>query len=437
MDKRVWVGFAAARMLGIVVAIILLVLAGRTFNACGQTETNLYSFGSFPNDGGYPQAGLVQGSDGNFYGTTEYDGTNNNGTVFRISPSGICTTLYSFVGYPTDGGNPSARLVQGSDSSFYGTTEYDGTNNNGTVFRISASGTYTNLYSFGSRPNDGAYPVAGLVLGSDGNFYGTTSSGGTSNNGTVFRISPSGTCTNLHSFIGSPNDGSFPYAGLVQGSDGNFYGTTEGGGTFGVGTVYRISPSGTCTSLYSFGSSPSDGDFTHDGLVQGSDGNFYGTASDGGTGLFHCGDFGCGTIFRISPSSVCTNLYTFGNFAGDGVRPQSGLVQGSDGDFYGTTAEGGTYGNGTVFKLTVPLSPPPYPINQITSAQIATPNIIFTIPSIAYETYQLQFSSSMNPPNWVNVPSVSVTNSIGALLTLTNFGGAVGPQGFYRFDITP
>src|ERR1017187_8707889 len=142
-----------------------------------------------------------------------------------------------------------------------------------------------------------------------------------------------------------------------------------------------------------------------------------------------------GTVFRISPSGGYAKLYSFGNYH-DGYSPQAGLVQSSDGNFYGTTTQGGTNSVGTVFKLTVPLNPPPYPINQITNVQVASTNIIFTIPSIAGETYQLQLSSSMNPTNWDNVP-VSVTNSIGALLTLTNFGGASQPQGFYRFDITP
>jgi uncharacterized repeat protein (TIGR03803 family) len=187
--------------------------------------------------------------------------------------------------------------------------------------------------------------------------------------------------TNLHSFVGS--DGVNPLAGLVQGSDGNFYGTTEAGGT-----------STNC-------------------------------------------EYGCGTVFRISLSGNETNLHSFGSSPADGEYPLAGLVQGSDGNFYGTTEDGGTNDGGTVFKLTVPLNPPPYPINQITGVQLFGTNIVFSIPSIAYETYQLQFSSSMKPTNWVNVSGVSVTNSIGALLTLTNFGGATGPQGFYRFDITP
>jgi len=260
------------KTLRIPLVIVLLVVAGRAFNAAAQTETVLYSFGSYPSDGFEPEVGLVEGSDGNFYGTTGYGGTGSLGTVFRISPSGPYTILYSFVGPLT-----------------------------GPEF-----------------PN-------GLVQGSDGNFYGTTEEGGTNNYGTVFRISPSGTETNLHSFVGYPTDGRYPYGGLVQGSDGNFYGTTLSGG------------------------------------------------------------------------------------------------------------EGG---NGTVFKLTVPLSPPPYPINQITGIQLAGTNVVFDVVSIAGETYQLQYRNSLTSGSWSNVP-VSVTNSIGSILTLTNFAGANQPQGFYRAVITP
>jgi uncharacterized repeat protein (TIGR03803 family) len=482
------------KILRIPLVIALLVLAGRGFDAEAQTETNLYSFGSVTNDGALPEAGLERGSDGNFYGTTYAGGTSTNcfegcGTVFRISPSGSYTNLYSFTGPPNNGAYPQAGLMQGSDGNFYGTTEYGGTNVEGTVFRISPGGSYTNLYSFHSSPNDGEHPYGGLVQGSDGNFYGTTGDGGTYSVGTVFRISPSGNETNLHSFVGRPNDGQGPAAGLVQGSDGNFYGTTEGGGTYGLGTVFRISPNGSYTNLYSFGSHPNDGAYSAAGLVQGSDGNFYGTTVDGGTNNCQCGTVfrispsgtetnlysfagsptdgndpqsglvqgsdgnfygttsgggtstncfeGCGTLFRISPSGTYTTLYSFGNSPTDGEEPDAGLVQGSDGNFYGTTYQGGTNDDGTVFKLTVALSPPPYPINQITGVHVAATNIVFNVVSIAGETYQLQFSSSMNPTNWVNVAGVSSTNSIGSILTLTNFAGANQPQGFYRFDITP
>ncbi len=335
---------------------MLLALAGHAFNAAAQTDTNLYSFGSSPNDGAAPEAGLVQASDGNFYGTTYFGGTSNKGTVFRFNPSGTYTTLYSFAA--TDGNFPKATLVQGSDGNFYGTTYHGGTSGNGTVFRISPSGTYTTLYSFVGPPNDGEWPEAGLVQGSDGNFYGTTYYGGTSTNcgplgcGTVFRISPGGTYTNLYSFAGSPNDGANPKATLVQGADGNFYGTTFKGGTnclsCGPGTVFRISPSGSETNLHSFFGSANfatnDGSLPEAGLVQGSDGNLYGTASVGG-------QRGWGTLFRINPSGTYTSLYSFLGYPNDGAYPDAGLVQGSDGNFYGTTGGGGTSDNGIVFWI--------------------------------------------------------------------------------------
>jgi uncharacterized repeat protein (TIGR03803 family) len=484
MSKPIYVGLTTGKTLRLIITVILSVLACRAFNADAQTETNLHSFVGSPSDGVDPRAKLVQGSDGNFYGTTYNGGTNNHGIVFRISPSGIETSLYSFVGSPTDGGHPSAGLVQGSDGNFYGTTFAGGTINSGTVFRISPGGSYTNLYSFGVRPNDGQEPPAGLVQGSDGYFYGTTSQGGTANLGTVFRISPSGSYTSLYSFVGSPADGANPFSVLVQGSDSNFYGTTISGGVStncggsGCGTVFRISPSGGETNLYSFAVSLTGGAVPFAPLVQGSDGNFYGTTYEGGTtmnsgtvfrispsgsysNLYSFGGFptdgaqpaglvqgsdgnfygttyfggtvNSGTVFRISPSGSYTNLYSFKGYPNDGGEPKSGTVQGSDGNFYGTTGFGGANNHGTIFKLIFPLSSS---ANQISAIHEAGTNLIFNIPSIAYETYQLQFSSSMNPTNWVNVP-VSVTNSIGALLTLTNFGGASSPQGFYRFDITP
>jgi uncharacterized repeat protein (TIGR03803 family) len=487
MYKWISVEDAAAKSIRLLITFFLLVLIGVAFNASAQVVTNLHLFGSTPNDGYHPMAGLVQGSDGSFYGTTQTGGTGNriNGTVFRISSNGIYTNLHFFAGSPTDGGVPYGWLVQGSDGNFYGTTAFGGSHNSGTVFRISSSGSYTSLYSFGNQPNDGAYSYAGLVQGSDGNFYGTTGRGGLSTNcyagcGTVFQISLSGAYTNLYSFVG-PLDGEWPGGGVVQGSDGNLYGTTALGGTYDSGTVFRISYSGACTNLYSFASQPNDGANPVAVLVQGSDGYFYGTTQNGGTN----GSYG-GTVFRISPSGSYTNLYSFnhgnpvaalvqgsdGNFYGttqndgkwyggtvfrispsgnysnlhsfgnpqlffDAEYPEAPLMQGSDGSFYGTTTYGDQWDEGTVFKLTIPLSPAPWPVNQITGVQPSGSDMIFNVVSIASETYQLQFSSSMTPTNWVNVPGVSVTNSIGALLTLTNSGGAVGPQGFYRFAITP
>ena len=427
------------------------------------TLTTLYQFGHQPTDGVSPYAGLVEGRDGNFYGTTGYGGTNYNsfyrldeGTVFRISPSGVLTTLWQFGSSPTDGQFPYAALVQGSDGDFYGTTQNGGANgcDCGTVFRITTNGALTVLWSFGRHTSDGRFPDEALVQGSDGFFYGATFDGGTNTSsnfpsgaGTVYRITSAGTLTTLYQFGGRPTDGAGPNT-LAQGSDGNFYGTTEYGGTNtspfakGAGTVFRISAAGTLTTLYQFGGQPTDGLEPYQGLVQGSDGYFYGTTYYGGTNTSSSSPNGAGTVFRIRPAGTLTTLYQFGGVPTDGRYSLGGLVQGSDGSIYGTTYSGGTNqdaefypdGEGTVYKLVVPLNPP---ANQISAILLSGTNVLLTVPSVAGETYQLQFSNSMTPANWSNVAGVVVTNSIGSLLTVTNVGGALQLQGFYRFDITP
>jgi len=293
------------------------------------------TFHSFDGTDGAIPVGLIQATDGNFYGAT-YSGGNQNpacypffdqrcGTAFRITPSGAFTTLHSFNG--TDGANPESRLIQATDGNFYGTTSMGGAYYRGTVFKITPEGTLTTLYSFDGT--DGAYPV-GLIQATNGNFYGTTS-------GTVFKITPSGTLTTLHSFCswnGCP-DGDYP-TGLVQAADGNFYGTTDAGGAIGDGTVFKITPSGTLTKLHDF--HPADGVRPQE-LVQGTDGNFYGTTALGGANRYSCSLNSCGTIFRITPSGTLTTLHSFdGN---DGEGPWGALMQATNGTFYGTTGWGG------------------------------------------------------------------------------------------------
>src|ERR1022692_1853466 len=184
----------------------VLVLCATTAIALpAQTLTTLFSFDG--TDGAVPQAGLVQATNGDLYGTTESGGTSTNGTVFKITPGGTLTTLYSFCSQTncTDGANPYAGLVQAANGNFYGTTQYGGTNHRGTVFKITQGGTLTTLYSFCSQTNctDGECPFAGLVQAANGNFYGTTESGGRANGyGTVFKITPTGTLTTLHRFNG-------------------------------------------------------------------------------------------------------------------------------------------------------------------------------------------------------------------------------------------
>jgi len=314
----------------------------------GGSLTTLYSF-SGDNDGGNPGAGLVQDSNGSFYGTTEFGGTNFNGTVFQITTGGALTTWYSFTG-GNDGAEPEAGLVQGTNGYLYGTTFSGGTQSQGTVFQISTNGALTSLYSF-TALNDGANPLAGLVEASNGEFYGTTENGGSNNVGTVFQISTSGTLTSLYSFTGG-NDGANPDAGLVQARDGYLYGTTEDGGTNYSGTVFRFSTSGVLTNVYSF-SGGADGAYPEASLVQASDGTFYGTTLEGGTTGESSG--GLGTVFQISTSGVVSNLYSF-TLGNDGAYPQAGLVLGSDGNYYGTTYAGGAYdfesqGFGTVFRI--------------------------------------------------------------------------------------
>ena len=327
--------FVSRRMgVGLFCLFLLTVPLFLALPADAQQYTVLHAFAE--SDGQDPLAGLVQGSDGNFYGTTDAGGTGGNGTVFKITPAGALTTLHSFSG--SDGRNPPATLVQGTDGNFYGTTNQGGAMGAGTVFKITPAGALTTLYPFAG--SDGSHPYAGLVQGTDGNFYGTTNQGGTGDYGTVFKITPAGTLTTLYSFPGS--DGGYPQDTLVQGSDGNFYGTAKQGGTGNYGTVFKITPSGTLTTLHSFAGS--DGQNPLAGLVQGSDGNFYGTTNQGGTGDY-------GTVFKITPAGTLTTLYSFSG--SDGEWPSAALVQGTDGNFYGTTGQGGASGDGTVFKITL------------------------------------------------------------------------------------
>jgi uncharacterized repeat protein (TIGR03803 family) len=318
------------------------------------TLTLLHTF-TDSTDGGFPEAGLVQATNGNFYGTTGEGGTNNDGTVFKIGPSGTLTMLHTFDG--TDGFRPRV-LVQATNGNFYGTTYEGGINNLGTIFKITPSGTLTTLLSFDGT--NGGYPDAGLVQAPNGDLYGTAAYGGANvYYGTVYKISPSGTLTTIYSFCSQTGcaDGTEPEGELVLATDGNFYGTTYAGGAHDLGTVFKITPSGVLTTLHSF--DETDGDQPADaGLVQATDGNFYGTTAFGG-GQGTCFNGGCGTVFKITPSGTLTTLYSFCSQSNctDGEEPYAGLIQDTNGKLYGTTFLGGADDDGTIFSLSVGLGP--------------------------------------------------------------------------------
>ena len=331
----------------------------------------LYSFGLVPSDGVQPNGPLLQASDGNFYGTTGagggntcFDSSDFCGVLYKLTPAGVETVLHAFGASPSDGYWPTAPLIQAADGNLYGTTFSGGTYGAGTVFRMTPDGAETVLYSFGSSPLDGVTPAA-LIQGRDGNFYGTTASGGANycdsipgagnNCGTVVRITPAGVETVLYSFGASPSDGTEPIAPLIQASDGNFYGTTEIGGAYSLGTVFRITPDGVETVLYSFGAnpvngSPPQGTIPQGPLIQATDGYLYGTTAQGGSS-----SCGCGTVFRISLSGSLTTLYSFAGISAlDGYGPAPFLIQARDGNFYGTTRSGGAFGpdlNGIAFQI--------------------------------------------------------------------------------------
>jgi uncharacterized repeat protein (TIGR03803 family) len=385
--------------------ITLLLCTAMTVAAPAQTFTTIANFGDNP--GSNPEfTALVQGPDGGLYGTTANQ--EDGGTVFRVGTDGTLSFIYSFCSLPkcVDGDVPYAGVIVGTDGNLYGVTSSGGAYGNGTVFRLTLSGTLATLYSFCSQLpcTDGRDPFGGLVEDTDGNFYGTTAAGGLYDDGTIFKITLTGIFETLYSFCaeGFPcPDGYSPEASLTEGTDGNLYGSTfGGGGEYRLGTLFKITPSGSFTALWDFstqggGDGPlapltlvSNGDFVgttaapnghgtifnvtsqgkltllHTFLCQrkclggnapegalalGTDGKLYGTTSFGG--IANC-PLGCGTIFQAQRGEFST-LYRFCSQTGcpDGYDPLGGLMQATNGVFYGTTSVGGANRGGTVFSL--------------------------------------------------------------------------------------
>jgi len=387
-------------------------------SAQAQTFATLYSFCSEKDckDGGEPYAGLIQGTDGNLYGTTEFGGTGSCsdvdgcGTAFKVSLSGALTTLHRFV-RSTDGAEPIAGLAQATNGDLYGAASVGGTNNGGTVFKVMPGGGFKVLHTFAGT--DGSTPWGTPILGTDGDLFGTTYEGGANGTGgTIFKITPGGTLTTLYSsvsiywnpfaglvqasngdfygmtqyggssacnngcgtifkfaddtlttvysFAGQEGSPPWPYAPLVQGTTGDFYGMTEADGTDSSGTVFRVNTGGTnFKTLHSFdmGANPTSG------LIQATDGNFYGTTNMDGANE-------AGTIFKITPSGTLTVLYNFCSQEGctDGGDPNAGLIQDTNGNLYGTTYYGGANNRGVVFSLSIGLGP--FVSTQINSGKV-------------------------------------------------------------------
>jgi uncharacterized repeat protein (TIGR03803 family) len=389
----------------------LLFLATSAWVSSAQTFTSLASFNG--TDGAYPYyVYLVQGTDGNFYGTASSGGAHSGGTVFKITTPGKLTTLYNFCSQAScnDGGQPAAGIVLATNGSFYGTTVSGGANGQGAVYKITAAGKFSTLHSFSGT--DGASPYVGLIQATNGKLYGTTSGGGTDNFGTIFVITTGGKLTSLHNFSGS--DGEYPDARLVQGTNGLFYGTTyrdwvfemtpagkvtalpnntHGGGPTGAliqatngkfygttsagganngGTLFEMTSAGKATTIYSFCSLSNcvDGETPYAGLIQATDGNLYGTTSAGGANLD-------GTIFKITTAGKLTTLYNFCSQQGctDGASPYEGLLQATNGTLYGTTYSGGTDNLGTIYSLSVP-GLGPFVQTLPTSGKVGAPVII-------------------------------------------------------------
>jgi uncharacterized repeat protein (TIGR03803 family) len=344
----------------VLAALILFVLAPVAGQA--QSYSVVYSFQCDPNgDGATPQGDLIADSAGNLYGTTSSGGIYGYGAVFEVSSDGTETILHSFADSP-DGAHPRAGLVMGPAGNLYGTTSEGGLQHGGTVFEISSSETESIIYNFTSGKDEGE-PYGNLLLDSNGNLYGTTTGQDDPEiyYGTAFKLSASDKIMELHTFAGAPDDGALPASGLVHDRAGSLYGTTLEGGAYEVGTVFELPRAGAESILYNF-TGGSDGANPVANLLLDPAGNLYGTASSGGNDSGVCAQFfGCGTVFKLTPTGEETVLYTFTGGA-DGGFPLSDLLMDSKGDLYGTTPGGGSPasscstqaypGCGVVFELT-------------------------------------------------------------------------------------
>jgi uncharacterized repeat protein (TIGR03803 family) len=331
--------------------------------ASAQTETILYNFCSAAGctDGAVPTGGLIADTAGNLYGNTIYGGvtTDNGGVVFKLTPSGDESVLYSFHnGVPDDGYWPGGLLTMDTQGNLYGSTERGGSHSlhvghgDGTAFKLGPNGTETILYSFGANSTDGVDPYSGMVRDAAGNLYGTTNLGGVYAAGILFRLTPEGVETVLHNFANDSTDGGYPLASLIMDRNGNLYGTAASGGSGGGGTVFELTAQGSYQILYSF-TGGSDGSLPLASLTLDSQGNLYGTTYRANADC--CTNYYQGTVFKLTPGSSGswqeTILYNFIQQGDSCQQPASNIVFDSHGNLYGTTNQGGTWRGGCLFEL--------------------------------------------------------------------------------------
>ncbi len=387
------------------------------FSAASGLST-LVHFGN--GNGDYPQGGLIEGADGNFYGTTYQNAGSANGAIFRMTPDGGFTNLHHFDCSKGEGSGPICRLMQAPSGELYGTTFYGGAsgcsgNSAGTVFKMTTNGEFSTVVSF-NRTN-GANPQCGLILGNDGAFYGSTiGGGGTSGDGdgTIFRLTPNGQLTTLHTFDYTVA-GSCPSGNLLQASDGNFYGTTEYGIETDFGTIFKMTPGGDLTTLISFNGT--NGDYPHGDLIQADDGWIYGRTIGGGR-------FDGGTIFKLSTNGTFTTILDFDDT--NGLGPWPALVLGRDGNLYGATFGGGAGAGGVAFRF---VRPP-----RITGIQCTNNMAALTWMSYPGESYQVEWGTNLETPRWTAFQNrIIATGSNNA----SSFPLEDRSRAFYRIGLLP
>ena len=392
----------------------------------GTQFTNLYIFTGTSN-GSDPVGGLVLGADGAFYGTTWAGGVSNCGTVFRITSDGSLTTLASFLN--TNGASPDTPLTPVGDGSFYGGAAYGGSSTEssiggvgfGVTFKVTTNGALS-IPIFFARTN-GSSPSQ-LVRMPDGNFYGATTWGGDTSHlmqgfGTLYRLAPDGSWTTIYNFSGGA-DGGFIYGGIAPASDGTLYGVTFNGGARSLGSLFQCTTNGQLTTLYAFAGG-ADGAEPAGPLQQASDGNLYGTTYAGAAGF--------GTLFQFTPAGVGTTLVIFtgtgGSFPGSHARTQ--LLQASDGNFYGVTQTGGAYNLGVLFRLSVPMP------SRLLSISPSNGLLSSAWSSVAGQNYQVQVSTNL-ASGWSNFGSpFAATN--GTIQISESIG--TDAQRFYRIALLP